>query len=146
MTHTTKTRTAEPAPWFRAWPGVEQSLTEGMTSRELALWYSLRLKFWAAGCRPMTLAAIERAAALQGHYDKAPEATDWVNSILVSERGLAELPDEGWVFVDLQEQHAETILARGKAAEAGRKGGLMKKQTATAPAAPQTNGVDAGDF
>lgn len=132
MTHTTKTRAAEPTPWFRAWPGVEQLLTEGMTSRELALWQTLRLKFWAAGCRPMSKAAIERTAVLQNMVDGATDGIAWASAILVAERGLAERTGEGWIFTDLLEQHAEIILSKAKAAEAGRKGGQMKKKTVPA--------------
>lgn len=145
MTHNTKTRAAEPTPWFRAWPGVEQLLTEGMTSRELALWHTLRLKFWAAGCRPMSKAAIERAAALQNMVDAATGSTAWASAILVAERGMEERPGEGWSFTDLLDQHAQIILSKAKSAEAGRKGGQMRRKTAPADGGTSTS-ADPYDF
>lgn len=154
MTHTTKTRAADPAPWFRAWPGVEQQLTLGLTSRELALWHTLRLKFWAAGCRPMSNAMIERVASMQDKMDGATDGSAWASAVLVAERGLEELPGEGWVFPDLREQHAETIRAKVKSAESGRKGGQAKRSgtatdegpTKTMPPTGAAAAVDPDDF
>lgn len=154
MTHTTNPRVADPAPWFRAWPGVEQQLTLGLTSRELALWHTLRLKFWAAGCRPMSNAMIERVASMQDKMDGASAGSDWAPAVLVAERGLEELPGEGWVFSDLREQHAGTILAKVKLAESGRRGGQAKRSgkatdegpTKTKPPTDAAAAVDPNDF
>lgn len=145
MTHTTKTRTADPAPWFCAWPGIEQGLTLGLTSGELALWYTLRLKFWATGCRPMSAAMIERVASMQAKVDNATDGTAWTSAILDAERGLESVPGEGWVFPDLLEQHAKTIAAKAKASEAGRRGGQVKRTSTPTSEARPGNG-DPGDF
>lgn len=145
MGDATKTRAAEPTPWFRTWPGVEQLLTEGMTSRELALWHNLRLKFWAAGCRPMSAAQIERAASMQNMLDTSTDGIAWASAILVTERGLEERTGEGWVFTDLLEQHAEIILSKAKSAESGRKGGQMRRKTAPADGGTSTS-ADPNDF
>lgn len=145
MGNATKTRAADPAPWFRTWPGVEQLLTEGMTSRQRALWHTLRLKFWAGGCRPMSMALIERTAATQNLLDAFTDGTGWVSAILGADHGLEERPGEGWAFTDLLDYHAETIRAKEKSAEAGRKGGLVKRTSAPTGEARPGNG-DPDDF
>ncbi len=93
----------------------------------------------------MSMALIERTAATQNLLDAVTDGTGWVSSILGADHGLEERPGEGWAFTDLLDYHAETIRAKEKSAEAGRKGGQMRRNTVPADGGTSTS-ADPHDF
>lgn len=112
---------------YHVLPGLEQLLTEGMASHEKALWHTLRLKFWAGGCLPLTSLSVARSVGLLNLLDGAPErGTEWGEHCLTTERGVTQTP-EGVVFPDLLEQANRAGATRARLAEAGRKGGATRK-------------------